>query len=332
MKIRSRLLLLFLPTVLAIIVAISFISYYAWHHELISQVHGGLILLGAVGTIVLMMTGIAFIADNISQPVEQLKNAALTLAAGNYGKKIEVKGPQEISELANILNTMSECLSEHLTRLEENSLLREKMIGEVEAYRLLQTRLIQGIADTFSHHKMRIRALCTPSKAPQRAAVLEIVENKDTQVTLRLRESNFIGFDGIYELMHGSDACPEISVGLTKQEAKWQLQTTRRDMPEPIIWSTDRSETVIVKDSHTAIQSNDFIIIINQGLDSLIRDPVQHSLLHHSFHRVFRHFAEEGIDACATLLANELSFLESSFLAKQQEKRSPLIAICIQIL
>ena len=36
MKIRTRLLLLILPTVFAVILSISFLTYYTWYHETIS--------------------------------------------------------------------------------------------------------------------------------------------------------------------------------------------------------------------------------------------------------------------------------------------------------
>jgi HAMP domain-containing protein len=335
MKIRTRLLLLILPTVLGVILTISYLTYYTWYQDLVSynlsaevinqKAHEtqGLILLGAISTVVLIMIGVAFIADNISQPIEQLKNAALTLASGNYGKKIEVKGPEEISDLANTLNTMSECLREHLTTVEENSMVREKMVGEVEAYRLLQTRLIQGIGDMFSHPQMRIKALCIPSKSPQKAAILEIVENSDTKVALRLRESNFVSFDGFYELMSTGDSCSKIEATLVADGQKWQLQTKRSDMPEPIIWSAADAQVILTKEGKATVETNDFVIIVNSSLETLIRSD---DLLHPSFHRVFRHFAEEGLDACATLLTHELSFL-----AKQQEVSAPLIAICLKV-
>lgn len=316
MKIRSRLLLLILPTVLGVILAISFLSYISWRDET-----PGLILLGAFLAVLLILIGVIFIANNISQPVEQLKNAALTLAAGNYGKKIEVQGPQEITELANTLNTMSECLQEHIKRLEESSHLKEKMIGEVECLRLLQTKLIQGVADTFSHPEIHIKAIGILGRTPGRASVLEILKNTDKAVALRLKEASFIGFDGIYELIQGQDIASNIQLHLAKENDVWKINYELSEMPEPLIWSTKKSEISFGSDT-TQIEENDFLILVNSSLDKLIREE---HLSRHWFSRVFRHFADVGLDACMALLSNELAFL-----AKRYEQRFPLQVICLQ--
>lgn len=335
MNIRTRLLLLILPTVLAVVLSISFLSYYTWYNEALSyfkdnpeiltvKAHEtqGFILIGALLTVFLIMIGVAFIANNISQPVEQLKNAALTLAAGNYGKKIEVQGPQEIAELANTLNTMSECLREHLTRLEENSLLREKMIGEVECVRILQAKLVQGIADSFSHPELQLRAINISARAPHRAMVIEILENSVHQVSLRFKEANFLGFDGIYELIQGKEAVSFVQLTLTKEANSWNLDELISDMPFPVIWSAKKSEIITARNG-AKLEENDFVIIVNTSLNQIIRHE---GSIHHSFTRVFRHFAEDGIDAFTTLLANELAFL-----SQKHELRAPLQAICLQV-
>ncbi|MDB6082105.1 MAG: hypothetical protein JWO53_1377 [Chlamydiia bacterium] len=284
----------------------------------------GFILLGALATVFLIMIGVVFIANNISQPVEQLKNAALTLAAGNYGKKIEVHGPQEITELANTLNTLSECLREHLSRLEESSLLREKMVGEVECLRLLQTKLIQGVAENFSHPHIQIKAIGIAGRAPDKAAVLEILKNKETAIELRFKEANFIGFDGIYELIQGQEVSAFIQLSLTQKDKStnsWLLDYQYAHMPQPMIWSVKNSE-ISSAAPHTLIENNDFLILVNNSLDKLLHEE---SVSKQWFSRVFRHFADEGMDGCMALLSNELAFL-----AKRYEVRAPLQAICIQ--
>ncbi len=282
----------------------------------------GLIVLGALLTVILIMIGVAFIANNISQPVEQLKNAALRLAAGNYGKKIEVHGPQEITELANTLNTMSECLREHLARLEENSLLREKMIGEVECVRILQTKLLQGIAESFFHSEIRLKAVGITVRAAQKAMCLEIVTNRESEVKLLLKEANFIGFDGIYELITQSEMTSFIELQITKKDTFWKLEENSTNMPKPLIWSAKNSELIAAQNGRL-LEIGDFVILVSTSLDELIR---QEATVQHSFWRVFRHFAEEGIDACATLLTNDLAYL-----AQKYELRSPLQAVLLQI-
>lgn len=320
MKIRTRLLLLIVPTVLAVIITISFFSLEVIDRK--AHETEEIILLGAAATIILIMIGVAFIAKNISHPVEQLKNAALTLAAGNYGKKIEVKGPQEITELANTLNIMSECLREHLQRLQESSLLREKMIGEVECVRILQSKLVQDIAESFSHPVFCMKSISISSKIPNKASVLEITENREKSITLRFKESNLPGFEGIYELIQAKETVPypKIELSLSAENTHWQLNYRASFMPAPLIWSAKKSEIHYAKNG-SSIEANDFIILVNPSLNELIQGDDK---VHHWFSRVFHHFAEEGIDACSQLLTNELAFL-----SKRHEPRTCLQAICI---
>ena len=69
-----------------------------------------LIILSAGLTILIMIATLFMIANKISRPVQKLNNSALAIAAGQYGESIAADGPREIAELANTLNTMSECL------------------------------------------------------------------------------------------------------------------------------------------------------------------------------------------------------------------------------
>ena len=102
--------------------------------------------------ILLLVVGIVFIiADHISKPVRQLNRAALEIAAGDYEANIRVEGPKEIMELAHTLNTMSQCLVEHMSRLKESSLIRERMYGEYECSLLLQYYMLQHVIEDFSH-------------------------------------------------------------------------------------------------------------------------------------------------------------------------------------
>src|SRR3990167_5144936 len=112
------------------------------HVDLIDQkFHESLYLIFfSAGLTLLIMVGMLYvIANRISRPVQKLNNSALAIAAGQYGESIQVSGPREIAELANTLNTMSECLHENINRLKENSLLRERMYGEYECSMESQT-------------------------------------------------------------------------------------------------------------------------------------------------------------------------------------------------
>jgi len=348
MKIRTRLFLLILPIVLVIVLAMSYLTYFTWYHDTLEHFRTslealstnsqpiinkvieeearklqGFVLIGAILTIIFVTCGIAFVANKISQPVEQLKNAALSLAAGNYGKKIEVDGPKEITELSNTFNTMSECLREHLQRLEESSLVREKMIGEVECFRILQTKIVQGVADKFTHPQMRLKAIGIPARSPHTPTVLEILENKEDKVVIRFKEATQSGFDGIYELIEGKEVSSFITGTLEKKGAKsFQFESKEINMPKPFLWLAKKQE-VVANEKEALIEAGDLIIFVNRGLNELM---IKDGIVNNWFSRIFRHFADEGLSSCMTLLANELAFL-----SQRNDLKSPLQAICIEI-
>jgi len=284
----------------------------------------GLIFIGGLVTVLLIMACAAIVTNNISQPIEQLKNAALSLAAGNYGKKVELEGaPKEIAELANTVNTMSECLREHLAKLEESSILREKMIGEIECIRILESKFVDAIADRFYHPSMRIKAVGIQGRTPHKTTTLEIFENEEKRVRFIYKESNFIGFDGIYELVTGKKDIPFCELILNKtNSSQWNLSFYQDILSPPLIWQPS-TNTMAVCDKSTQLGPNDFVIITNATLEELIKGE---DSLHNWFSRVFRHFGEEGLDACSTLLMNEFTFL-----AQRHEVQTPLQAICLQI-
>lgn len=265
----------------------------------------GLILFGGVITVVLIMVGIAIIAKNITQPVEELKNAALTLAAGNYGKRIEVQGPHEITELANTLNTMSECLKEHLVRLEENSLLREKMVGEVECIRILSMKLFQNVADTFSHPEFDLKCVSLIGKTAFRPSVFAVRENGEHTIILHLSQSNFLGFEGIYELILNGKGYPFCDVQLTKTKNSWHLSSESENFVHPLIWKNNEA-TMVVGNKPQALSPGDFIIIPNQELFNL---AYENGSIQPWFLRIFKHFGEDGIETSCALLYNECLFL-----------------------
>ena len=56
-------------------------------------------------------------AGNIAKPVQKLKNAASNVSEGNFTKVIEIKSGDEVEELAETFNKMSESLSNYVEKL-----------------------------------------------------------------------------------------------------------------------------------------------------------------------------------------------------------------------
>ncbi|HUS26897.1 MAG TPA: ATP-binding protein [Kofleriaceae bacterium] len=82
------------------------------------------IFLGAVAVLLgLLMTTWVVIA---LRPLRRLQNAARRVAAGDYGNRIEVRGPAEVADLARELNTMATAVEER-----ERELVRSERLAAV---------------------------------------------------------------------------------------------------------------------------------------------------------------------------------------------------------
>lgn len=82
------------------------------------------IMLGSVAVVLgLMMT--TWVLINL-RPLRRLQNAARRVAAGDYGSRIEEKGPTEVADLASELNTMARAVEER-----ERELVRSERLAAV---------------------------------------------------------------------------------------------------------------------------------------------------------------------------------------------------------
>jgi len=65
-----------------------------------------------------------YIADRISKPLSELTLATTSIAGGEYGKQVDVKGGREVEELAVAFNALS-------SGLQRNEALRKNMIADI---------------------------------------------------------------------------------------------------------------------------------------------------------------------------------------------------------
>ncbi len=65
-----------------------------------------------------------YLADRISKPMAELTTATGSIAAGEYGRQVDVKGGREVEELGEAFNTLSRSL-------EHNEVLRKNMITDI---------------------------------------------------------------------------------------------------------------------------------------------------------------------------------------------------------
>lgn len=82
------------------------------------------VLLGGVLAALVAALAAWLIARSVSRPIRTLENAALALAAGDLGSRVEVSGPTEVIELGEAFNRMADSLA----RAEE---LRRRLVADV---------------------------------------------------------------------------------------------------------------------------------------------------------------------------------------------------------
>lgn len=270
-----------------------------------------MIVLASLVSILLVGSLVYLITNKISEPVQKLKDAALSLAAGEYEEKISVKGPREIVDLANTYNTMRECLLENITRLRDISYSREVLFGEQECALLLQHRMLDVVIDQFHNSKMAIKHISTPSSTLGLGVKLAIDE-KDNQVDLTLLQSQEEGFEGIYHLLSGS--VEDLgSVKLHFDFNAHSLNVKTHALPLPIFWSMQQMR--FVQDTETfSFALGDLVLFYNQELEDAFPSR---AAIKEWLGRVFRQFGKDPLELMTTMLGSELNFWQKKQLVSR---------------
>lgn len=320
MTIRTRLLLLLLPPLIAFLLLNTLFFYFDWSEEILVT-GSGIILLLVIGTVFI-------IADRISKPVRRLNQAALEIAAGDYQANIQVKGPKEIMELAQTLNTMNQCLVEHMIRLKESSLIRERMYGEYECSLLLQYYMLQRVVEDFSHPHLTMSLISLPQSPLQKGLFLNIDRSHPSELILTLIESQEHGFAGLFQL----NQCAHLPKEEFKEKSFVECQFidqyhhlryhTHALFP-PLVWSIANQEFKKIDRGEIQLENNDMLFLYNS---SVIDHFEKEEAIKNWFAKVLRHFAEDGLDAINVMLTNELTFL-----SKKQHVKHNFKIIGIQV-
>lgn len=283
-----------------------------------------LILVSAGLTNLVMVSTLYFIANRISKPVQKLNNSALAIAAGQYGESIEVEGPKEIAELANTLNTMSECLHENINRLKENSLLRERMYGEYECSMLLQHLMLQKNIDECRSDAAAIKSVTLFSENPK-GLLLDFPKSENPHLfQIHMAEAEETGFEGMYQLLtqykFSKESQAHTSVLFHKSTSTLQCKGSQF----PLVWSLEESRFLPLAETSFKVESGDFFFLFNQGLISFYKDPKKISDL---LAKVLKIFAQDGLETTAAMLQKEISFA-----TKRKELEEDIHLLCFQIL
>ncbi len=283
-----------------------------------------LILLCAGFTILVMVATLFVIANKISRPVQKLNNSALAIAAGQYGESIQVQGPKEIAELANTLNTMSECLHENINRLKENSLLRERMYGEYECAMLLQHMMLQKNIDDCRSDAVAVKSITFFSESPCGLLLDFPKGEKLDHFQIHMAEAVEDGFEGMYKLLTKYKLSKQ-SQALSSILFDRSASTVQSKGPHlPLFWSLDDARFLEPQNGSLKVDSGDFFFLFNQGLLRFYKNPQKISDL---LSKVLKVFASDGLETTAAMLHKELSFA-----TKRKDLEEDIHLLCFQIL
>lgn len=323
MKIRTQLLFFLLPTLICNLFLFITLLASNWQGFFDSTFHAGLILCAGL-TILIMVISVFVIANKISRPVQKLNNSALAIAAGQYGESVQVKGPKEIVELANTLNTMSECLYENINRLKENSLLRERMYGEYECAMLLQHMMLQKNIDECQSDAVAVKSITLFSESP-RGLLLDFPKQESPDLfQIHMAEAEEEGFEGMYQLLTryklAKESHTHTSLLFDRNTSTLQIKGPHI----PLFWSLDDQTFLEPTNGSLKVDSGDYLFLFSQGL---LRFYKGHKQISELLSKVLKVFASDGLETVAAMLHKEIAFA-----TKRKDLEEDIHLLCFQIL
>jgi HAMP domain-containing protein len=327
MKIRTWLLLSLLPALLGVVALIFVLLEQSWNEQM--QISQTLVI--SAFLVIAAAIALYFIAGNISTPIQKLNNSALDIAAGHYGESIQVKGPKELQELANTLNTMSQCLLENINRLKDNATQQQAMADEAQCARLLQHLMLQKNIDECSFDSIAVKAIAFSSSTPKGIRIDFLPGNIPETIGIHLAEAKIYGLNGIYQLLTQYKPSMELKqkklsfpcLRITLHLESGELSVISHRCAMPYLWSMSNLELSRVE-RNSRIQAGDFLFLMNYEFETFLKTKQS---INNLFNRVLKHFTDEGLETTVSMLQKELSFV-----IKKREFTGDLYLICIQIL
>ncbi len=283
-----------------------------------------MILIVSGCTLAIVVATLYFIADKISDHVQTLNSSALAIAAGQYGGSVQVEGPKEIVELANTLNTMSECLQENINRLKDNSLLRERMYGEYECATLLQHLMLQKNIDNCRSDALAVKSITFFSESPRGLLLNFPKPEKKELFLIHMAEAEEEGFEGMYELLTQYKISKDHPKHLSLTYDRSKSQLFCKGPEKPLFWSLEERRFMQPTDQSIQLETGDFFFLFNQGLVNFYKGPQKISEL---LSKVLKLFASDGLETTASMLQKELIFA-----TKRKELLEDIHLLCFQVL
>ncbi len=132
--------------------------------EALSSVLMRFIIVFAVSAILIVAFSFV-LSQTITRPVEQLAEKVRLIGTGNLSTKIEMRGKDEIAELAGAFNTMTTDLQVYISNLQKVTAEKERINSELSVASTIQNDMLPRIFPKFSGHpNLELFAKMVPAK------------------------------------------------------------------------------------------------------------------------------------------------------------------------
>lgn len=321
MKLRSQLILALLPALIAIFLIGAFWLHLAEEKSLPFLTSGEVSTLTNAGLwqdpttfpitsliaiclVIATCLSVAFITQKICKPLEAIRKGALSMAAGNYKAPLHLLGAAEdLADIANSLNTLSDCLDHANTSTSERRLSQEPLSGEYESALLLQQHCLQSKIENHPFpEQVNLRLLSHLGYGELSGTFFDITNDEDA-ITFYLAQAQEKGLIGFYDLLCAPQDHPRTRITLQDTQV---VAESHQSMPMPFLWSCSLKKLQRLSSSPHPFETGDFLFVATLPLYHLFQEE---SLFCQWLERPLEQFASEGLEACMAMLSKELSFI-----------------------
>ncbi len=122
------------------------------------------LIIGSTGISAVLAAALFFLLRGLTAPIQKLSNAATALAGGDYGKRAEARGRDELAELARRFNEMAEKIQTQISQLSEEAEKKQRFIDDLAHEMRTPLTAIGGysqyLAEAAITEDERLSALC----------------------------------------------------------------------------------------------------------------------------------------------------------------------------
>ncbi len=321
MKLRSQLILALLPALIAIFLVGAFWLHLAEgkmsplpsYEEASSMASVGLwherssfpmTTLIAICLVIATCLAVVWITHKICRPLEMIRKGSLSMAAGNYKSPLHLIGAAEdLADIANSLNTLSDCLDHANTSTSERRLSQDPLSGEYESALLLQQHCLQSKVENHPFpEQIRIRLLSHLGYGELSGTFFDFEAEEDT-ISFYLAQASQKGLSGFYDLLRSPQGHPHTRVSL---QGACITANAHQSMPMPFLWSHAPQKLQRLSQGFLPWETGDLIFLPTPSLYHLFQEE---PLFCQWLQRPLEQFASEGLETCMAMLSKELAFI-----------------------